>query len=603
MKKENKLGKKLLALLLSMLMTVMTFGSMTVFAAGEITIPIMHTSDTHGWIVGEFNQATGDYDYRLAYLAKVFSNIEADKGEGIHTNGGDIFQGTPISSLNFQNDPAGFPVLEALQAMGLDAIAVGNHEFDANFQTVDGKDILDVMSEAGVRPLACNLKTDLAETGTFVQDARTDLYKIVTKQGKNIAIIGAVGNWISALHPSMMDHVQISDPAVAIQAVLQEPEVQAADACIVVAHMEFNEVKELAGKLDSSKVQVILGGHDHSWSNQSDGDQKVNGIVCLSGGANAQGYSYAELVFDDDSVMATNAKQVRITSKNEVADSDNLDAEVVQITKDAQQLIADKVAVVVGYSNEDIFRNVTKRKDPYDGEGVNPVPATESQLGLLAADAMREMLGTDLSVYLPGGLRADIPAGEINMGHMYSSFPFDHNLGATVTMTGAEYLSFISHGCEFSGITFKYDPNTGEYWDIKLDNGKKFDLNATYTVAGVDVIFGTVDGYPEMRDHNYVETYEDGVGISTRDWIVRYLKQLNTSSENPLVLTMGERFTIQEKPTSTAGTTDWYDNGTKPSTSTDKENPYSGGNNMVSMAVCFGVVLTATAVYAGKKRK
>src|SRR5256886_5175139 len=69
----------------------------------------------------------------------------------IRLDAGDEMQGTPVSNFNF-----GRPAIAALNALGIDAAAIGNHEFDWTVDTLRAR-----MAEARYRLLAANI-TDAA---------------------------------------------------------------------------------------------------------------------------------------------------------------------------------------------------------------------------------------------------------------------------------------------------------------------------------------------------------------------------------------------------------------------------------------------------------
>lgn len=70
---------------------------------------------------------------------------------------------------------------------------------------------------------------------------------------------------------------------------------------------------------------------------------------------------------------------------------------------------------------------------------------TESVLGNLFADAQREHSGADIAINnnVRGGLRADLPAGELTFGELYDTFPFDNRL-VEITLTGAELRNIFA---------------------------------------------------------------------------------------------------------------------------------------------------------------
>src|SRR5438067_2522095 len=95
---------------------------------------------------------------------------------GIRLDGGDEMQGTPVSNFNF-----GRPAIAALNALGIDAAAIGNHEFDWSVDTLRAR-----MAEAHYRFLAANI-TDSAGT------ARPDWaepFTVIERGGVRVAVIG-----------------------------------------------------------------------------------------------------------------------------------------------------------------------------------------------------------------------------------------------------------------------------------------------------------------------------------------------------------------------------------------------------------------------------
>src|SRR5439155_579355 len=89
---------------------------------------------------------------------------------------GDEMQGTPVSNFNF-----GRPAIAALNALGIDATAIGNHEFDWTVDTLRAR-----MAEAHYRFLAANI-TDSAGT------ARPDWaepFTVIARDGVRVAVIG-----------------------------------------------------------------------------------------------------------------------------------------------------------------------------------------------------------------------------------------------------------------------------------------------------------------------------------------------------------------------------------------------------------------------------
>src|SRR5436853_124637 len=94
----------------------------------------------------------------------------------IRLDAGDEMQGTPVSNFNF-----GRPAIAALNAFGIDAAAIGNHEFDWTVDTLRAR-----MAEARYHFLAANI-TDSAGT------ARPDWaepFTVIERGGVRVAVLG-----------------------------------------------------------------------------------------------------------------------------------------------------------------------------------------------------------------------------------------------------------------------------------------------------------------------------------------------------------------------------------------------------------------------------
>src|SRR5207302_8685355 len=97
------------------------------------TLRILETTDFHGAILGGAHERrTGRAIGGSAVLAAWIERLRAENPEGtVLVDGGDLFQGTMISNLEF-----GRPMVEQMNALGYAAAAIGNHEFDWTADTL-----------------------------------------------------------------------------------------------------------------------------------------------------------------------------------------------------------------------------------------------------------------------------------------------------------------------------------------------------------------------------------------------------------------------------------------------------------------------------------
>src|SRR5262249_35003912 len=115
----------------------------------------------------------------------------------------------------------------------------------------------------------------------------------------------------------------------------------------------------------------------------------------------------------------------------------------------------------------------------------------ESALGEVLVDALREMEGADVALINPGGLRADIPAGELTYGEVYEVLPFENTV-ANVIVTGEELTRLLqaAYGArrgvyQESGlqVTLLRCPGIVRLKSVKLSDGAPIRLEQRYRVA------------------------------------------------------------------------------------------------------------------------
>ncbi len=127
----------------------------------------------------------------------------------------------------------------------------------------------------------------------------------------------------------------------------------------------------------------------------------------------------------------------------------------------------------------------------------------ESDLGSLFADILREHGETDIAFVHSGGIRADLPAGEITREDLLDAFPFI-DFVTTLRMTGEQILDVLEQGftlergvLQVSGMTATFDlaRPIGERVVAVTIGGEPLDENASYTVTTLDFLASGADLY------------------------------------------------------------------------------------------------------------
>ena len=239
-----------------------------------VPVTILHHNDSHG------NLAKGSFvGYtQLATLIKQERALNPDRT--ILLSGGDNIQGDAMSYY-FKSAPLGYaadgtalpaglqvqPLIAAFNAMGYDAMTLGNHEF--NF----GSDIFKaVLSDATFPILGANV-TESADYGIADVGVEPYVEKTVGPEGIKVAILGITNHRVPNYElPSNIPGLSFSDPL----AKAQELSTQlgpTTDAVVALTHIGFTEDPksvEVDANVDTnmaagvSGLDAIIGSHSHT---------------------------------------------------------------------------------------------------------------------------------------------------------------------------------------------------------------------------------------------------------------------------------------------------------------------------------------------------
>src|SRR5438093_559658 len=202
----------------------------------------------------------------------------------IRLDAGDEMQGTLISNYSF-----GRPAIAAMNAFGIDAAAIGNHEFDWSVDTLRAR-----MAGAHYRFLAANI----SDSATTVTPAWAEPWTVIERGRVRVAVIGlALPETPVNTAPRNVRGLAFGDGAAAVRRVL--PRARAgADYVIVVAHEGafcdaacHGEIVDLARGLDSGSVDLIVSGHTHSLVNTV-----VNGIPIVQARSSGAGIAVVDFL-------------------------------------------------------------------------------------------------------------------------------------------------------------------------------------------------------------------------------------------------------------------------------------------------------------------
>lgn len=446
-------------------------------AAEPIRLTIVGTNDLHGWMfpvkskVGEVEIEEGG----LSVLAGYVKLLRADNPNGtLLFDGGDLFQGTLAANLT-----EGAPVIDAYNHIGYDASAIGNHEFD--YGPVGP---VSVATQAGMDPFGA-LKARLAQArfpllATNIYDANTgerpawlknDGTVMLQRKGLKIGVLGLVTpSTPYTTNPMNVATLRFGSLVPETISAAQRLREQGANVVIVIAHAggrcadghdphdlsscdtRDGEIFDLLENVPAGTVDAVVAGHTHGPMGHF-----VNGTPVIETWGLGKYFGTVELFVDPATKKVDQAK-TKITSVVPVCEKVDRTLKTCESRKlKEQQSVAMEDAQFLGHKVErdraidDLLQPAEDRVKEEENRKLGlKVPAllgrnyeAESPLGSFLADSLREAEGADVALLNSGGLRADLPAGDLTYGGIYNVMPFDNTV-ATVTVTGEELKRLLN---------------------------------------------------------------------------------------------------------------------------------------------------------------
>jgi len=492
--------------------------------AAPVVVDVYGFNDFHGRL--ERGAAPRDGEQGVAgaaTMAAAFAQYRTANPNSIFVSSGDNVGASTFTS--FIQDDA--PTLTALNQMGLDVSAIGNHEFDKGQDDLTGR----IEPAADFPYLAANVVDTATGAPAF------DAYAIEERDGKRIAFVGAVTELMPELvSPTGIAGLEFTDIATTVSAyaeALTNGEEDAltgtdeADAVVLLVH-EGGETS--AAPTDDSTtwgdivfntspaVDAILSAHTHQ---QYDYTVVPRGGTTprpvIQTGSYSGALSHLQFAFDDADVSVKSVRSLgnvdlyRTTFASGSAEEAAVAATVAEAVRVAQAEGAREVGRITG----PFLRAVQPAADGTTTEN----RGGESTAGNFVADvqlAATRANGAVMAFMNPGGLRADLSGtgGVVNYQQAAAVQPFANTL-VVVDMTGAQVVEaleqqwqpagssrpFLKLGAS-AGVQYTYDPAAaqGERVSRVTLDGVELDPTATYKVTVNSFLAGGGDNFGAFAD-------------------------------------------------------------------------------------------------------
>ncbi len=441
-----------------------------------------------------------------ARLAALLSRQRKENPSGtLFLDAGDVLCGAPICNLT-----AGEPVIDMLNRLGVDAMTLGNHEFD------NGRESMHAVLQRANFPILCANILDAASQRVLPFAAP---YVMLERQGIHIGIIGVT----TAYTPFMVKQDRFTDytvvsPAKVLNVLVPRLRREGADIIIVLSHLPGSvtsegvctgELFEVAGEIPP--VDVLIGGHNFGSFAFVRGE-----TVFAKAGFSANDIAHIRLVLDANKrVRSRKARLYRLLGA---------EAEPLQPRTDIQLAVDRAMAP---------YR-------PALNEALAELPAAlsvdsqcECALGNFYTDALRKAANAEVGVFNATSMYGYMPAGTVTAEMVQHVMCFDEDIFAG-TMRGLQLKCLfertyetghwaMNRALQFSGLRVEVDtrkPEGQRVCSIRLEDGRPLRPDSYVRIATTDYIASGGNNYQDiMKQTAWVNTH-----IRTHTYFVDYLR-------------------------------------------------------------------------------
>lgn len=472
-------------------------------------LTIVHTNDTHSQIDPLIlkGTSTGGVEERATLL----DMVRRSNKDVIYVDAGDAVQGQPYFNL-WKGE------LEALcmNQQQLVACTFGNHEFDNGLES-----LVSTLKFAKYKLVNCNYHCE----NTVLKDYVIP-HLIIEKQGVKIGITGVTCNPNQLILNNNWEGITY-EPA--SQAANREARLLREEGCnlvVVLSHEGYWESDTVGDRkiaCQSHDIDMIIGGHTHT--NIENGMVVMNAdgkpVTITQTGGRTDPMGMAKVYYTTrrnrctiDSIVCSKIhRDDYVNTPEYLAVWDTIS--IRRLVKPYRDKLTQSMNKVIGHTDIDLSRG---------SHNSTLCPFTAKAFLQIGKDLTG--LDIDASIMNQGGLRNDIPAGDITVGHIYQVFPFDNTI--TIVRMQGRYIKKMFDEQKMLRMPAMAGLEMTD--EGILINGKIIDLDRMYNICTIDYLIEGNDGFIEFtRADKIINT-----GVFIRDAMINYLNVINKESARPL---------------------------------------------------------------------
>ncbi|HEX6373307.1 MAG TPA: 5'-nucleotidase C-terminal domain-containing protein [Longimicrobium sp.] len=405
-------------------------------AAAEGRLVLMGTTDLHGWIL-PYDYYTGQRtDNGLAALVPLIDSVRAAHPQRtVLVESGDLLQGNALDFV-YRELPAReeHPLVRAMNLVGYDAAAIGNHEFNYGIDHLE-------QAAAGADFPFISANIFLAGTTRHAYRPYTLVERTVGGRTVRIGIAAVTPPGVLIWdRDNVRGRLDFREIVGSVRPIVAEMRERGADIVMIAAHsgLEGSSYDTAATGVPAENassamareipgIDVIFMGHTH----REVADTTINGVLVQQ--ARNWGTSLAVAELDlrfDGGRWAVASKRGRILRPAPGSTSPRLEAEMAR----AHERTLEYVAQVIGTSEAEWTSALARTRD---------TPILD-----LINDVQMRVTGAELSAASAFSLTSRIPRGPVTVADVAGLYVYDNTLKA-IRISGAQLRAYLEKSAEY----------------------------------------------------------------------------------------------------------------------------------------------------------
>ena len=441
-------------------------------------IVILYTNDEHGWM-DPYQNSGGSAG--MAYKWRQREGM-SDDGPFLVLSGGDMWTGHALSTVW-----EGESMIDVMNAMGYDAAAIGNHDFDFGLEALRARE-----EEATFPFLSANIREQ--KTGEIPDFALP--YFVTDVNGIGVGLIGlsTIETKIDT-QPSHVAEFDFLPYAEVLPDIAEQARDDGAGLLLIIGHLCGNETRTLAPLAAELDIHLIGGGHCHQEVNEV-----VNGVSLVESGFFNRGYTRIDILYDTDTDVIVEMETEFMPNK-----AGREDAEIASLIESWRDQTDDAIWEIIGYVDSGIDRN-------------------SPEMAALVLDPWLDAwTGADAALASSRYVQQDLIQGDITPGVIIGLLSTSNEL-VEVDLTGEQLIETIkAHHPLMAGI----DAEENEY---RFSDGGTVVSDSIYRVLVPEALyFG--GNYFEFFRYDPDPTF---TGIDWRQPTLDWIRSVGSSREQPI---------------------------------------------------------------------